>query len=385
MKKNILFYSGSLRMGGIERVLVDVLQNFDREKYNIDLIIEDENKKLNIFEKDIPKYINLNYLRSDEFNQKLIYYREKRKSNIFCRIFYQLLMEYGKYINKNRIQTLTKGKEYDAVIDFDMGLSKFIELIHTKKKIAWVHSNIETWYVKKSRIRRLGNRLKRYDRIVTICDEMMENTKKLYPFLAEKITRVYNPFNFERVRELANESVDEKIKKFYDESYYVSVMRLVTDSKDFPTLIKGFKLAKEKGIREKLYILGDGPDRKKVEKMIIDEGMEGEIILFGNVKNPYSWIKGAKALIHSSKYEGLPTVLIEGLILNKKVISSNCPTGPTEILEYGKIGDLYAVGDYEKLGNILLKNMNEDREFKWNIDQYNVVTVMKEYERVIGE
>lgn len=162
-------------------------------------------------------------------------------------------------------------------------------------------------------------------------------------------------------------------------------MRLVTDSKDFPTLIKGFKLAKEKGIQEKLYILGDGPDRKKVEKMIIDEGMEGEIILFGNVKNPYSWIKGAKALIHSSKYEGLPTVLIEGLILNKKVISSNCPTGPTEILEYGKIGDLYAVGDYEKLGNILLKNMNEDREFKWNIDKYNVVTVMKEYERVIGE
>lgn len=385
MKKNILFYSGSLRMGGIERVLVDVLQNFDREKYNIDLIIEDENKKLNIFEKDIPKYINLNYLRSDEFNQKLIYYREKRKSNIFCRIFYQLLMECGKYINKNRIKTLTKGKEYDAVIDFDMGLSKFIELIHTKKKIAWVHSNIETWYVKKSRIRRLGNRLKKYDKVVTICDEMMENTKKLYPFLAEKITRVYNPFNFERVRELANKSVDKKMKKFYDESYYVSVMRLVTDSKDFPTLIKGFKLAKEKGIQEKLYILGDGPDRKKVEKMIIDEGMENEIILFGNVKNPYPWIKGAKALIHSSKYEGLPTVLIEGLILNKKVISSNCPTGPTEILEYGKIGDLYTVGDYEKLGNIFFKNMNEDREFKWNIDQYNVVTVMKEYERVIGE
>lgn len=385
MKKNILFYSGSLRMGGIERVLVDVLQNFDREKYNIDLIIEDENKKLNIFEKDIPKYINLNYLRSDEFNQKLIRYREKRKSNIFCRIFYQLLMEQGKYINKNRIKTLTKGKEYDAVIDFDMGLSKFIELIHTKKKIAWIHSNIETWYVKKSRIRRLGNRLKKYDKVVTICDEMKENTQKLYPFLAEKITRVYNPFNFERVKELSNESVDKKMKNFYDESYYVSVMRLVTDSKDFPTLIKGFKLAKEKGVQEKLYILGDGPDRKKVEKMIIDEEMEDKIILFGNVKNPYPWIKGAKALIHSSKYEGLPTVLIEGLILNKKVISSNCPTGPTEILEYGKIGDLYSVGDYKKLGDILFKNMNENREFNWNIDKYNVVTVMKEYDRVIGE
>lgn len=384
MKKNILFYSGSLRMGGIERVLVDVLQNFDREKYNIDLIIEDENKKLNIFEKDIPKYINLNYLRSDEFNQKLIYYREKRKSNIFCKIFYQLLMECGKYINKNRIKTLTKGKEYDAVIDFDMGLSKFIELIHTKKKIAWIHSNIETWYVKKSRIRRLGNRLKKYDKVVTICDEMKENTQKLYPFLAEKITRVYNPFNFERVKELSNESVDKKMKNFYDESYYVSVMRLVTDSKDFPTLIKGFKLAKEKGVQEKLYILGDGPDRKKVEKMIIDEGMENEIILFGNVKNPYPWIKGAKALIHSSKYEGFGLVLVEALILNTRVISSDCPTGPREILENGELGELFNIGDYNSLSKYLLIEDTSNSKILSRIEKYSVKNIIKEYEKIIN-
>lgn len=384
MKKNILFYSGSLRMGGIERVLVDVLQNFDREKYNIDLIIEDENKKLNIFEKDIPKYINLNYLRSDEFNQKLIRYREKRKSNIFCRIFYQLLMEQGKYINKNRIKTLTKGKEYDAVIDFDMGLSKFIELIHTKKKIAWIHSNIETWYVKKSRIRRLGNRLKKYDKVVTICDEMKENTQKLYPFLAEKITRVYNPFNFERVRELANENIAEKMKKLYDESYYVSVMRLVTDSKDFLTLIKGFKLAKEKGIQEKLYILGDGPDRKKVEKMISDESMEDEIILFGNVKNPYPWIKGAKALIHSSKYEGFGLVLVEALILNTRVISSDCPTGPREILENGELGELFNIGDYNSLSKYLLIEDTSNSKILSRIEKYSVKNIIKEYEKIIN-
>lgn len=237
---------------------------------------------------------------------------------------------------------------------------------------------------KKNRIRRLGNRLKKYDKVVTICDEMMENTKKLYPFLAEKITRVYNPFNFERVRELANESVDKKMKNFYDESYYVSVMRLVTDSKDFLTLIKGFKLAKEKGIQEKLYILGDGPDRKKVEKMIIDEGMEDKIILFGNVKNPYPWIKGAKALIHSSKYEGFGLVLVEALILNTRVISSDCPTGPREILENGELGKLFNIGDYNSLSKYLLIEDTSNFEILSGIEKYNVKNIIKEYEKIIN-
>ena len=61
MKKKVLFYNGSLRMGGIERVLVEVLQNIDKSKINIDLVIEDETKTLNVFEKDIPKEIEIFY------------------------------------------------------------------------------------------------------------------------------------------------------------------------------------------------------------------------------------------------------------------------------------------------------------------------------------
>jgi len=62
MKKKVLFYNGSLRMGGIERVLVEVLQNINKNQMDIDLVIEDGTKTLNVFEKDIPREIDIFYL-----------------------------------------------------------------------------------------------------------------------------------------------------------------------------------------------------------------------------------------------------------------------------------------------------------------------------------
>ena len=92
-------------------------------------------------------------------------------------------------------------------------------------------------------------------------------------------------------------------------------------------------------------------------------------------------------LVHSSKYEGLPTVLIEALILDKIVISSDCPTGPREILENGEIGYLYNVGDYRKLGELIVKNLeNSDIGLdliRERILKYSKDVVIKEYEKII--
>ena len=286
---------------------------------------------------------------------------------------------------KNNLKKLMKNKKYDVVIDFDMGLSKYIKMINVNKKIAWVHASIKNWYERESRIARLGKRLQQYDNIVTICDEMKEETGNLFPFLRNKLLRIYNPFNFDRILNLSEEKVENK---YYDEDFIIAISRLTTHQKDFLTLIKGFKRAKElSNIPEKLLILGDGPDREKIEKMIRDENMEKDIILLGSIKNPYPWLKKAKLFVHSSKYEGLPTVLIEALVLNKKVISSACPTGPKEILENGRIGDLYEIGDYEKLTYYIieaLKNSSLDKELiEKEIQKFSKEEVIKEYERLI--
>lgn len=386
MKKKVLFYNGSLRMGGIERVLVEVLQNLDRSNLDIDLVIEDGIRSLNVFEKDIPKDIKLYYLKPEEIIKKTDFYRQNRK-NIFYKVMYNLMMTYEGYVKKENLKKIVKDKNYDVVIDFDMGLSKRIDLIDAKKKIAWIHANIKNWYVREDRIKRLGERLQKYTNIVAICEAMKESTIELFPFLKDKIIRIYNPFNFERVIKKSEESIDQNLKEYYEKDFIVSIMRLTEHQKDFDTLILGFKLAKEKGAKGKLYILGDGPDRDKIEEKIKQEGMENEIILLGNVKNPYPWIKKAKMLIHSSKYEGLPTVLIEALILDKIVISSDCPTGPKEILENGEIGYLYNVGDYRKLGEMIIKkleNLDIDLDLiRERILKYSKDIVIKEYEKII--
>ena len=386
MKKKVLFYNGSLRMGGIERVLVEVLQNLDRSNLDIDLVIEDGIRSLNVFEKDIPKDIKLYYLKPEEIIKKTDFYRQNRK-NIFYKVMYNLMMTYEGYVKKENLKKIVKDKNYDVVIDFDMGLSKQIDLIDAKKKIAWIHANIKNWYVREDRIKRLGERLQKYTNIVAICEAMKESTIELFPFLKDKIIRIYNPFNFERVIKKSEESIDKNLKEYYEKDFIVSIMRLTEHQKDFDTLILGFKLAKEKGAKEKLYILGDGPDRDKIEEKLKKEGMEKDIILLGNVKNPYPWIKKAKMLVHSSKYEGLPTVLIEALILDKIVISSDCPTGPKEILENGEIGYLYNVGDYKKLSELIVEKLeNSDIDLdliRERILKYSKDVVIKEYEKIL--
>ena len=383
-KIEILFYNGSLRMGGIERILVEVLQNINREKISIDLVIEDGIRSLNVFEKDIPKDIKIYYLKPEEIIKKTDFYRQRRK-NIFYKIIYNLMMNYESYLKKKNLKKIAKNKKYDVVIDFDMGLSKYIDLIESNKKIAWIHASIKNWYEKENRIKRLGNRLKKYDNVVAICDEMKEETLKLYPFLEEKILRIYNPFNFERVLSLSKEEPENEL---FQEKFIIAISRLTLHQKDFITLIKGFKEAKKiKNFEEKLYILGDGPDKKKIEELILKEKMEKEIILVGNVKNPYPWLKKSTFFVHSSKYEGLPTVLIEALILNKIVISSNCVSGPKEILENGEIGYLYEVGDYKRLAALIVNNLenpNLNTELlNEKIQKYKKENIIKEYEKLI--
>ena len=156
MKKKVLFYNGSLRMGGIERVLVEVLQNIDRSEMDIDLLIEDGIRSLNVFEKDIPKEISITYLKDEKLINLTNKFRE-RKKNIFCKLIYNLLMNYEAHVKKYNLKKMLIDKKYDVVIDFDMGLSKHIDLIKANKKIAWVHASIKHWTKKKVELKGLEN------------------------------------------------------------------------------------------------------------------------------------------------------------------------------------------------------------------------------------
>lgn len=394
MKKKVIFRSGSLRMGGLERVLIEVLQTIDKEKFDIYLVIDDDCGKENIFEKDIPKDIPYFFLKPEKLIRETEKYKEKKK-NIIYKLMYNLMMEKENKVMYRNMQKILKDiGEIDVIVDFDAGASKYIEKLDIKKKIVWIHNSIPNLKKKESKIKRFGKRLEKYDRVVAICDEMKEEIEHIYPNLRGKVSRIYNPFNFERIEKLMEDEreLTKEQKKMQNEDYCIAISRLDNVQKDFLTLVRAYKFVKENGIQDKLYIIGDGPSKEEIINEIKKLSLEENIKLIGLSKNPYIWLKNSKLFVHSSKYEGLPTVLIEALICNKMIISSNCPTGPKEILKNESCGKLFEVGNIKELGDYLIEflaNKNNRELYEKNVilrkEKFNKNKVIKEYEKLIEE
>jgi len=390
-RRKVVFYNGSLRMGGIERVLIEVLKHIDRDKYEISLVIEDGLLSENVFEKEVPSEIPITYLKPEEIIRKTMALKNGRK-NIFNKILYNVAMANERKLKERKILEYLEENQPDILIDFDMGLSKVADKIKGTPKITWIHSSIKNWYRKPGKIRRLGERLKSYDRVVTICDDMNSETAGLYPDLKTKLHRIYNPMNLKRVKEMAGREGDltPHEKELMASPYLLSVMRLTTYQKDFKTLVEAFKLVKEEGYPGKLYLLGGGPDRDEIEKMIEASGMEKEIILLGQKENPYLWMKNSELLVHSSKFEGFGMVLIEAMALGRAVISTDCPVGPKEVLEGGKAGLLSKLEDAEDLSRKII-SLLEDEEIRENIRlrglkrsaDFEADVILREYETFI--
>jgi len=394
MKKKVIFRSGSLRMGGLERVLIEVLQTIDKEKFDIYLVIDDDCGKENIFEKDIPKDIPYFFLKPEKLIRETEKYKEKKK-NIIYKLMYNLMMEKENKVMYRNMQKILKDiGEIDVIVDFDGGASKYIEKLDIKKKIVWIHNSIPNLKKKEGKIKRFGKRLEKYDRVVAICDEMKEEIENIYPNLKGKVSRIYNPFNFERIEKLMKDEreLTKEQKKMLNEDYCIAIARLDNVQKDFLTLVRAYKFVKENGIQDKLYIIGDGPSKEEIINEIKKLSLEENIKLIGLSKNPYIWLKNSKLFVHSSKYEGLPTVLIEALICNKMIISSNCPTGPKEILKNESCGKLFEVGNIKELGDYLIEflaNKNNRELYEKNVilrkEEFNKNKVIKEYEKLIEE
>ncbi|MCF2640069.1 glycosyltransferase [Fusobacterium varium] len=394
MKKNVIIRSGSLRMGGLERVLIEVLQNIDKKKYNLTLVVDDDCGEDNIFEKDIPKEIPYYFLKPQKLIEKTNYYKSRRK-NILYKLMYNIYMNIETYIKSKNLKNLIKklGK-IDVFIDYDAGATKYIENIEADKKVVWIHNSIPNLKKSESKIKRFGKRLEKYNKIIAICDEMKEELTDIYPNLKERIIRIYNPFNFSRVLNLKDDlsELNEKDRNLLKEDYCIAISRLDTVQKDYKTLLKAFQILKSKGIDKKLYIVGDGPSKEEIKNMIKEYDLIEEVKLLGRFKNPYIWLNNADFFIHSSKYEGFGLVLIEAAILDKLVISSNCPVGPTEILENGKSGILFNVGESEELAEKIEKVLNDKNlrnryilSMKERREDFKKENVLKEYEKLIDE
>ena len=392
--KNIVISSGSLLMGGIERVLIEFLKNLDKSKYRIFLFIEKDFGKSNVFYNEVPKEIRIYFLKSEELIKRAGYYRD-RKKNLYYKLLYNIQMKKERKIGyENFFKFLKeieeKYGEIETFIDFDCGKNKIIKKVNIKNKLAWIHISMKKLLKDKIKIFRFGQKLKGYNKVVTICDEMSEELKEIYPYLKNKIVRCYNPFDFNRIIKLSEDygDLNSDEKELIKNKYIVAVSRLALEQKDYLTLIQGYKLYFENGGEYKLYIVGNGPDKEKIKDMINKNGLEKQIILLGQKKNPYIWMKNSKFFVHSSFYEGFGLVLVEAMICGKVVLSSDCPVGPKEILSKENCGVLFKTGDVIDLSKKLLELTSKDlslyqERIKNRIEEFKIEKIMKEYEKII--
>ena len=154
---------------------------------------------------------------------------------------------------------------------------------------------------------------------------------------------------------LNKDRVSKKIKfNFFKRSTLnlVNIGRL-TDQKDQITILKAINLIKN-SIKLKLLIIGKGSELYNLNKYIASHDLKKIVKCIGYKSNPYPYIKKSDIFILSSLYEGLPNVLLEAIFLKKFIISTNCPTGPYEILKNNKYGKLIPIKDYRTLSRTLL-------------------------------
>ena len=379
--KTIVISSGDLTMGGLQKILVEYLKLIDKNKYRIVLLIANDYGKKNLFLEEIPKNVEIQFVRPYNLVSKIAELSKKRK--ILNRVLLKGYRHKSKRVFKSIfLEKLSKLGKINLIIDFDGGLKSVLDNLKAEKKIIWIHSSIRKHKQdNKSKISRYGEELKKYDKIIAICKEMKEEIKELYPSLSHKIEYIYNPLDCNNIIEQGNENI-EKItsyeKELIESDYFLAISRLDVVQKDFETLIEGYLILKNKGIKEKLYIIGEGNGRVKIEKMIEEKNLGEDVILLGEKKNPYVWMKHSKLFIHSSRYEGLPTVLLEALMMDKFIVSSNCPTGPTEILTNPKVGELFDVGDANQLAEKVLKVLY-DKDYQKELLK-NIQLKKKEFE-----
>jgi len=329
--KTLIIFNPSIEDGGVEKNLF-LISNYLADKIKNIILISTSFKKKNLFSKKIhfsyiyfkflenykrlPKYylcIVLLIFNIIKHNRKVVIF--SFQANIYAIIIAKLF----------NIQVISRSNTAPA------GWNK-----------NFVKQKIFNFFFKRTEL------------IIVNSYEFKKQMDKIYSIKSKVIL---NPFDFTYIKKKSAEKINYN---FYKKNHLklINVGRLV-DQKDQLTILKAVHYALKKNKKVQLLIIGKGEKKRDLEEYIKKNNLFKNIKLIGYKKNPFKYIRAADIFVLSSKFEGLPNVLIESIFLKRGIISSNCPTGPNEILKNGKYGDLFEIGDYKTLGNIII-NYNKD-------------------------
>ena len=193
------------------------------------------------------------------------------------------------------------------------------------------------------------------DHIIGVSKGVAEDLEKTIRLPNGSVSVVYNPVITPNFEEMSCQPLAHPWFTPTSPPVVLGIGRL-TLAKNFSLLVESFSEVRQK-VEAKLIILGEGPQRDSLADLISSLGLENDVLLPGFVDNPYPFIKQSALFVLSSRWEGLPTVLIEAVACGTPIVSTDCPSGPREILQNGKLGTLVPLCSKSALADAIHHNL----------------------------
>tara|TARA_Y200000002_G_C22603983_1_gene630768 strand:+ start:19 stop:1110 length:1092 start_codon:yes stop_codon:yes gene_type:complete len=360
MQKKLIIFIPSIEGGGVEKNLF-IISNYLKDKIKSISVITISNKFKNRFLGKI-RFISP---KADFWNSI------GRRKKFFVGLFL-LFLEVLK--DRNVLVFSFQGNIYCTLLCKILGV----------KVIVRSNSAPDGWSQNKFKYLIFKYVLKSADRVIVNSLDFKKKFKTKFGINAECI---YNPLN---KREIIKKSKFKSKIKFDKKKLKLINVGRYTNQKDQLTLLKAVNRIKDK-IKFNLLLVGRGIEKKNLTKYIRENNLSKYVKLIDFQNNPFNLIKSADVFILSSLYEGLPNVLLESQVLKKFIISSNCPTGPREILLNGKAGFLFNVGDYVKLSDLILYFSKNKKSLSKkisighkNLNRFDYIQNLKRYLNIVN-
>jgi len=337
--RKILFLIPNLKHGGAEKVLVNLVNNLDKTKFDVTLY--------SIFDVGVNK----------DFLNKDVKYKYK-----FKRLFRGNSQLMKLFVPKFLYQFFIKEK-YDVLVSFLEGPAARIisGCTHPKtKKVCWIHTDFMTVNLAKTGFRNFEEAKKlynRFDKIIGVSKEVVHSFEKIFQPKAETFV-LYNINETNQIRQLALENIEYEFP--YNTINICSVGK-ITSNKGFDRLIEVHKKLIDEGYQIKTHILGIGEELAALKKKIKELHITDTFLFLGFDKNPYKYISKSDVYVCSSHREGFSTAVTEALVLGIPVVSTNV-SGADELLgknnEYGIVVENSVDGLYKGLIEMFLNPEN---------------------------
>lgn len=368
INKKILFFIPNLSGGGAERVMSYLLKYFSN-KFKV-----------------ISVFFNNNHVYPMPHNCK-IYYLDNGlpKSGII-----------KKLTRIVRLKRIIRNELPDMALSFLANNYLIISTIFPKRlnlKLIIAEHNTISYTLRFSKFRIVKKIIskilyRKADTIVAVSKGVKEDLIKTLKLSQEKVKVIYNPLDIDKIKEMAKEEINHPWLVNKEYPVIINVGRLIYQ-KGQDILLKAFKIVNEK-IESRLIILGKGQLLNELKNLTKQLNIEDKVDFVGFQKNPFSFISKADVFVLSSRWEGFGNVLIEAMACGVPVISTDCPSGPNEIIENGKNGILVKVDDVYGLAEAILsilenKNFSDalSKNALKSVEKFDVFNILRKYEGLI--